>query len=254
MKQVAWLVVLIFILLNKFAVSQEHQIYGSTGYNFPTATVVIGKTHNYDIHNFNTDNFAKGAVLQLGYSYKFNNNLLLDLNVNYLFGVTNETYYSSFDAWIGNVRYFGLVRSYSNSNFSVSPSIVMMTSFGKFSPYIKFGGSINLISITELWDYTEEQYTRELFYEGDLTLGWQAGIGMNYLWESVIMFIEFQLNSLTYYPTEVKVIKTTSESTSETTYELDDGFHPIFGFQEPRFVYDFPFSSLGILVGLRYVL
>ncbi len=204
MKHIIWLLVLEFIFLNNYIVSQNHQIYGSAGYNFPTATVVIGKTHNYDIHKFKIDNFAKGTVFQAGYSYKINSNLLLDLNLNYLLGVSNETYYSSFDEWIGNVRYYGLTRSFSNSNFSISPSVIMTIDVGNFNPYVKFGGSINFISITDTWDYTEEPYIRQLNYKADYTLGWLAGLGINYLWGSTLLFIELQLNSLTFYPDKVK--------------------------------------------------
>ena len=126
-----------FFIFSNFIYSQTHQVYGSFGYNFPTATAVIGSKVVNESLGLNLSTFSEGLVFQGGYLLGINNNFSLDLNINYLSGVKEEVYTSDNT----NGDYF----KYSNSNISISPSLNVKFSVGKFSPYTKFGVSFNFI-------------------------------------------------------------------------------------------------------------
>lgn len=261
MKGMRIIILILLFCINyiKITHSQTHQIYGSVGYNIPTATTVVGKIQNSEDYKISKAGFNKGIVLQAGYTYGINDNFQIDINAGYLFDAAEEIYYSS-------VQYFVIeneqtierkhTRSFSSSNFNISPSIIVNTKYGNFIPYLKFGGSINFIRITDKWinppyeSQTDPFRNRDRGYnynfKGDFILGWLAGIGINYILESSILFVELQLNSLTFYPDEVEF--------NGFNYELESELDPYQYAKNYNPVRDFAFSSFGILAGIRLVL
>jgi hypothetical protein len=231
---------------------QIHQFYASVGYNFPTTTEIIGQFSDLESTKINKSSFSKGMVFQVGYGLGITENFFLELNVNYLTGVSDEKYTSEV---IDGTAYPGLSgeessASYSNSNLSIAPSIKIKTSFDKFSPYLKIGVSINFITIKDKWInppplsyWSNITTTKEYEYSNDYTFGWVSGLGLSYLIQpGIAAFGEFQFNGITFYATEVKY--------NGEIYELKDEIP--YGFPEDLSWAEkgFPFSSIGILIGL----
>jgi len=243
------------MLLSNFNFSQTHQLYGSIGNNFPTTTALVGQSSNFESTKINTSSFSKGLVFQAGYTFGFHQNIMIDLNIGYLIGVSNETYYSYvFENPMQPGYYFTKSSEYSNKNISISPSIKLKTDIGNFSPYVKFGASINFITIEDNWKnhsnkdfgfvsvYRNLPYNTKYTYSSDYTVGWLSGIGFSYLVASNIsVFTEFQVNGITFYADEVKI----NGQTSELKDEMPFGFVDTLGWA----IKDYPFSSMGVLLG-----
>jgi hypothetical protein len=250
--KIRFFTLLVIITLNSsLNFSQTHQFYGSVGYNFPTTTALIGQYSNLESTKINTSSFSKGLVFQGGYSFGINENIMIDLNLSYLSGVSDENYYSIIDVIQdpSGPRYEVRLRNYSNKNISITPSIKLKTSLGDFSPYLKFGASINFITIEDTWInpfisiWSNVPTTRKYIYSNDYTLGWFSGIGLSYFIESGIsVFSEFQINGITFYADEVEYNGQTFELKDEIPY----GFPDDLDWAKK----DFPFSSMGVLIGL----
>ncbi len=251
MKLILYTICLFIVSFNNFILSQTHQLYGSFGYNIPTTTSRIGSSFNSESIQFNLSTFSKGIVFQGGYIYAVNNNIQLDMNINYLLGVTNETYFSN--------EYDGLqwIERYSNSNFAFSPSIKIKSDIGDLSPYVRFGCSLNFIKIKEVYDlpssfsYSNEEYV----YSGNFSLGWGGGVGIDYVvGENYLVFTELQLNSLTFYPDKLEYTRIDGNTRTTTIYHPKETLPGGNGYSGLEAIIDFPFSSIGILVGLRFIL
>jgi hypothetical protein len=249
MKIILYTACLFIILCNNIILSQTHQFYGSFGYNIPTTTAIIGTDFNSESIKFNQSTFSKGIVFQGGYIYAINNNIQLDMNINYLLGVTDETYYSN--------EYNGqqLIRRYSNSNFAFSPSIKIKSDIGDLSPYVRFGCSLNFIKIKEEYDlpssfsYSNEEYV----YSGNFSFGWVGGVGIDYvIGENFLVFTELQLNSLTFYPDKLEYTRIDGDTRTTTIYHPKDTLPGGTGYSGLNGLIDIPFSSLGVLIGLRF--
>ncbi len=229
--------------------SQAHQVYSGVGYNIPTTTAVLGNTQTDNSFQQNISTFSEGIVYQGGYQFAVNNNFILDLNINYLSGLTDEKYQIDSD---------GGYLSYTNSNISISPSINIKFDVGSFSPYTKFGFSINFISL----DIKRESgnilsnVSFDFSYKSNYTLGLVGGIGVNFRFDkSFVGFVEAQLNSFTYYPDELKLTENFSNGAKITTiYQLEEKVDEASNDDNIIPSQDFPYSSVGIIVGLRIVL
>jgi hypothetical protein len=235
----------IIILLKTNINSQSHQVYFSAGYNIPTATVVIGSYYSNGITQQTISTYSEGIVYQGGFQFSFSENFLLDLNFNYLPGYEDESYHmnSSGANW-----------SYSNSNFSISPTINIKFNVGNISPYTKFGFSINIISLEQNQESGSifSNSTSNYSYKGDLTFGFVGGIGLNLLFDKTFnLFLEAQLNSFTFYPDELTITQTSSDGTKIVNhYYLKENANS----ENEIGAQDFPFSSIGLLAGIRIVL
>ena len=248
------LIIIVFLIAsNSFPIfSQVHQFYLSVGSNFPTNTAIIGQFPDLESTKINKSSFSKGMVFQGGYGLGLTEILFLELNLNYLAGVTDEKYTSEI---IDGTLYPGLSgeessASYSNSNLSIAPSIKLKTNFGNFSPYVKIGVSINFITIKDKWInppprsyWTNVTTTKEYEYSNDYTFGWVSGIGLSYLFlPGISVFGEFQINGITFWADEVKYNGEVYELTDELPYGYPDNLNWA--------KKDFPFSSIGVLIGL----
>jgi len=172
----------------------------------------------------------------------------LDLNISYLFGLTDEKYDTQSD---------GSYNSYTSSNFSITPSLNLGFNEGIFAPYAKFGVSINFISLDETAENTNPFVNVDFVnsYKDNFTIGFMGGIGTNFLFDKAFMgFIEVQLNSITFYPDELEVTETMNGTKSTTVYYFVDKIDESMMEDNYRLKQDFPYSSIAIIAGLRYVL
>jgi hypothetical protein len=249
--KINFLLLLIFLIASPIF-SQIHQFYAGIGLTFPTNTAIIGQFSDLESTKINKSTFSKGMIFQGGYGLGITENLYLELNFNYLKGVTDEKYTSELIDGSMYPGFSGQVSSasYSNSNFSITPTIKLKTSFGNFSPYVKIGASINFITIKDKWINPPPRYywangptTKEYEYSNDYTLGWFSGLGLSYLiLPGISAFSEFQINGITFWADEVKY----NGEVYELKDELPYGFPEDLGWAKK----DFPFSSIGILIGL----
>jgi len=234
-----------FLLFTITIFSQTHSIYFSSGYNIPTTTSVI---NNYSSKNSIPQfisTYSEGIVFQGGYQYTVFDNLALDINLSYLPGYENKKYLQETN---------GGYSLYSNSYISLSPTVNVKVNVGNFSPYTKFGISINIINLKTKWDPDNTYNSYEYLYKGNITVGFVGGIGINYLFsKSFNFFLETQLNSLTYYPDELELTQYFNDGSKITdVYQLKE--NTISNDEGISAAVDFPFSSIGIILGLRLVL
>jgi len=235
-------------LLSRSNFSQTHQIYFSAGYNIPTTTAVLGNFQSNNSYKQYISTYSEGIAYQGGYQFGITNNFAIDLNFNYLPGFKNEKYFVASD---------GGYSSYTNSNISISPSINIKLDIGNFSPYTKFGFSVSFIKLDGEYKYVDnfDIIFSEYSYKGNIALGFVGGIGVNYLFDqSFIGFLEAQLNSITYYPSELQLTQIFRDGTKNTTiFQLQESLDQT---SSENIIpsQDFPFSSFGLIIGLRIVL
>ena len=244
-----FLIFYLFTFLSIFNYSQSHRVYFSVGHNFPTSKAVLENFQTNSSYNQYISTYSEGIVYQGGYQFAVIDNLLLDLNFNYLPGYKDEKYFSESD---------GGYLSYSNSFFSLAPCINIKIEIEKLEPYTKFGFSINFIKL-ETKRESGNPFSNISFsntYKGNATFGLVGGLGINFLFDKTITgFIETQLNSFTYYPTELEQTAIYSNGTKITTnYELKENVNTNSTNENVIPSQDFPFNSLAIIVGLRLVL
>jgi hypothetical protein len=245
-----FLLYFILIFLPTPAHTQSNTIYFGLGYNIPTTTSIIGSFVTADNVKLNLSTFAKGMVYQAGYQYSITNNFALDINVTYLDGPENE-YYSRNEAYF----YFESHSTYSSSNISISPSLLIKFDIGMFSPYTKFGFSVNFISLNR-----EERSSGQLIgqnlnysYSNNYTLGFVGGFGINLdLGKSYTGFLEAQLTSTSYYPDKVEVTELNESGIGvvKNEYKLEDERNA--GEEDVLLLQFYPFSAIAINMGLRY--
>lgn len=249
MKYLSHLLIFYLFLNISFVFCQSDQIYGGIGYNVPTTTSVIGGNISNGYLENNHSTFSRGINFQVGYLLGVSKGIFIDINASYLYGVKKERYFS-------NDNESQLFGEYDNSNIAFSPSINMKYRLGDFSPFIKFGASVNFIQIEIVRKYKLNPTSSEKYlYKNNLTFGWIAGIGLDYLIQkNLVIFTELQLNSITFYPDEVEYTKVTANSKNTNTFHPKEkifvGDTPGHGASE--LVQDYPFSSIGILIGLRF--
>jgi hypothetical protein len=206
--------------------------------------------------------------MNIGLGFKFNENFIFDLNVQYLLGNKYES---------GNVYTYTygsettLTNSYARGLF-LNPTFIFSAGFGKWAPYGKFGiitGSPKL--------YMKESYYYDLDgtstwnknweYTKGLSLGYQGAIGMNWKLNGMMdLYTEVDFVSLTYYPGEANLVKSNQDGVDNLSqislsqrktifkktldtypYSEPDPTQPTLAVREAQ-----PFSSLSLQVGLRF--
>jgi hypothetical protein len=225
MKSFSFIFTLLFFV--QYSISQIHQFYFAYGYNYPTATNSVGydnSTGNYTTIN---GSFAKGPNIQLGYSFFITDNIGLDINYNYLIGFRNERLAPQ------SVHDY---TEYDNRASSIIPSVIMKTNIGKLSPYVKFGPSIIFVTLRiKQYRFLPSSET-EAVLENDYSIGFSSSIGIDFrLTQTIYLFTDLHLSSLTYYPTK------------DSYY--NNGVLISSGSNQNDVAY--PFSSIGLSLGVK---
>jgi hypothetical protein len=243
--KIIFLLLSIVMFLSTEISPQSHLVYFSAGYNVPTTTAVISSSQSGGLTQQTISTYSEGIVYQGGYQFVATENFLLDVNFNYLPGYKDEKYYANSE---------GVYWSYTNSNFSVSPTINIKFNVGNISPYTKFGISVNFIHLEMNQESggTFSNLNSNYSYKGRFTLGLVGGIGINLLFDKTfILFLETQLNSFTYYPEELTITQTSSNGNKITDHYY---FKENANGDDEIGARAFPFSSLGFMAGVRIVL
>ncbi len=213
---------------------------------------------------------GKGLRIGAAYGYMFNKNLGLELGASYLLGGTTAAKMTSTTSTTDI--------SLSANMLQINPSFVMALGLDKINPYAKFGiiigsGSINgernsKYTSTSSSSLSTASYNDDVIkfvYNGGLSFGVNASIGAIYtVNEKMSVFGEFLIVNMAYAPTTgeqtvythngvdklstltIKDKKVNYVNTYTTTSVSSPDTQPTTQLSQK-----FPFSSIGINVGIR---
>jgi len=282
MKKIILPFFLLFVLSGTIF-SQGLYLRAGTGYGLPVATAPIGQKYmqTYDPNNNISTNtystkvvlasFGAGFDFNFAVGYKFNENFIFDLNVQYLSGSKFETSNTYIDkgSLPGTEETVNSIRA---KGFLFNPSVIFSAGFGKAAPYGRFGIMVASPSITDNESYYYDLdgiNTREMIwiYNKGMGIGYQAAVGMNWkLTEKLDIYTEANFVSMTYYPSEGKMTKNLNDGVDvldqlavyqkqikfEKSYDPQATINP----DQPRVeaLKSYPFSSVSVQVGIRFTI
>jgi hypothetical protein len=161
--------------------------------------------------------YGAGANFSFAIGYKFNENFILDLNMQYLVGKKFETRYYDYE------DYFDIISSEEENITSYSrvfffnPGIIFSAGFGKRTPYARIGIIAASPKVTEneyyhAYDYDgiTDEYEEDITWEygGGLAIGFQTAVGINWkLTDKLDIYSEIDFVSMTYYAKEGNMTK-----------------------------------------------
>jgi hypothetical protein len=283
MKKVILPFFLLFVLTGTIF-SQGIYLRAGTGYSLPVATTTFGQMHLqvYDasgttVINSNSSESIKGSLgagmnFNFALGYKFNENFIFDLNVQYLIGnkiVTGDKYSYFYPDTSGVDNY---TKTTSAKGFLFNPAVIFSAGFGKAAPYGRFGVVVASPSITEseasYYDLDGiSQYERIWVYSKGMALGYSAAVGMNWkLTDKLDIYTEANFISMTYYPAEGEMTKYNSNGNdllpnmyvSQKQIKFEKKYDPQAStdFTKPTVqpLRSFAFSSASVEVGIRFTI
>lgn len=237
----------------------------------------------YGNYEQNNTSLGKGTNFALSAGYMFNDLFGVEMGFSYLFGgktVSNYEYYAKYlyydDNW--EPEYYNYSHCYENvissQMFRINPSLLFSVGNKTINPYAKVGLILGLGSIIyertalieDEYDNQNDQTSIKIKMNGGISLGCSATLGLNYnIGKNISLFGEVNLISMSYAPKKGKIIDykengknelnelTTSEKeinfVNEYDYSSDDNesdYEPSTMLQ-----YKFPFSSIGLNVGVK---
>ena len=246
-----WKLMLTLSLIITVAFSQNHEIYGSIGYDYPTPTSIVGRYYPQNFIELNKSTYSEGYKVKCGYTFLVNSNFGLDLSIGYLQGIKNKLF--SEDLF----GYNSYSIKHTNKNYSITPSIILKTEIGSISPFVKIGASVNFIKLKlnyDIKDYHDSYWrTREENYSNDYTIGLLSVIGLTYKISDTIFFLtEIQHSSISFFPTKDKLYIDGKYVNTFTLYDKYDKYHP--GSDAYGETSAFPFNALGFSFGIGFSL
>jgi hypothetical protein len=262
--------------------SQGIYLRVGTGYGMPVASTAFGQMDHrvYDasgttVINSSTSETIKGSLgagmnFNFALGYKFNENFIFDLNIQYLTGnklVTGNKYSYADPDTSGVDNYTKTIKA---KGFMINPAIIFSAGFGKAAPYGRFGVVVASPTITE----TEANYydldgisqsERIWVYNKGLALGYSAAVGMNWkLTDKLDIYTEANFISMAYYPAEGEMIKYDNNGSdmlpnmyvSQKQINFEKTYDPQASgdITEPTVqpLRSFAFSSVSVEVGIRF--
>jgi len=274
---------LLLFILSGTTFSQGIYLRAGTGYGLPVATATIGEQYlqTYDPGNNTNPNttsstvvvgsFGSGLNFNFAVGYKFNNNFIFDLNVQYLSGHKFETsnIYNDLGSLPGTER---SIHAISGKGFLFNPALIFSAGFGKAAPYGRIGLVLSSPSITDNESYYYDldgvdQYERIWVYNKGMAFGYSVGVGMNWkLNEKLDIYTEANFIGMTYYPDKGEMTKYNYNGNDmlpnvyvvdkqilfEKTYDPQASYDPAKPKVEP--LRSYPFSSASIEVGVRFAI
>lgn len=281
MKKIILPVFLLFVLSGTIF-SQGIYLRAGTGYGLPVATSTIGEAyqHTYDPANINNPNSYSTKIVSASYGagmnfnfavgYKFNENFIFDLNVQYLLGSKFETSENYVDMNFPGTE--TTTNTTSAKGFMFNPAFIFSAGFGKAAPYGRFGLVVSSPTITDNESYYynldgESQYDKIWVYNKGIALGYSAAVGMNWkLTDMFDIYTEVNFISLTYYPTEGEMTKYDYNGfdqlpnlyVSQKQINFEKTYDPqaTTDFSQPatQAIKSYAFSSASVEVGLRFTI
>jgi hypothetical protein len=276
------------ILFSSVLSAQSLYIRVGGGYGLPIGTASIGEKYLYNQINTtitSTTTSAKnvrasygaGGNFNFAIGYKFNENIIFDLGIQYLMSnkfqtsdIRNYTYSTSSSISRD-------VITTSAKAFLFDPSVIFTAGFGKGAPYAKFGIIIGTPTLTKnesSFDNTDgtSAYNQTWKYNKGIGVGYQGAVGYSWkLSDKLDLFSEVNFVSMTYYAGESNMTKfqrsndgitftdnlpNLQVSQKQTVYKNsfdpsvpNDGTKPTIALKEAT-----PFSSISLQVGIRFLL
>jgi hypothetical protein len=273
MKNILQIVLLYFVGTSTIWSQKEKGFYFSvnSGYNFEA-----GKSTDYNgFYNFKTEvangsnktktiraiSLGKGFNVNGTFGYSLNKNIGIELGLNYLLGAKQH-----FDQASSSLGTYAN-KSLQGKMFQIKPTLVFTGNFSKINPYTKIGlviGSGKIVYESENFN-NPQTYTEKIELSGDIALGYNASAGILYKINSKLSFFsEINIVSLNFAPTKGTKTEWTKDGASILTtqpitfkeYEFSDSYEDNGNFNsdspKKEYRYTYPFSSIGISVGLRY--
>jgi len=267
-----------FISLFSIAAYSQFYINVGGGYNLGIANQSLlnnyERTNNIEkMENVKTS-LGKGLNFGLNLGYMFNGNIGIDLQCSYLLG--DETTGESEDNFtFFDINYYDFEKiSIKSQMFRVNPSIIIASGFDKLDPYAKFGvifgfGSINLNYLDEEYENNqlEDKEVVKWKMDGGMAFGISSALGLMYhISDLISVYGELDLVGMSYAPikgvmteytvngadklpdltTDAKEI----EFLDEITY--DDDNPPSTAEPSKELKFYFPYSSIGLNIGVRF--
>lgn len=278
--------ILLSILLSSFSgliVAQGIYIRAGSGYGLPVASSIIGENYTYSfiINDQITDeetssgeavsaSYGAGANLSFAIGYKFNENLILDLNILYLVGRKFESSYYNYEDDFDYIIYEkNTYTSYSRGLF-FNPGVIFSAGFGNLAPYSKIGiivGSPRVKEDNNYYTYDDGATSETDInweYGSGLAIGFQTAVGINWeINEKLDIFSEINFVSMSYYAKEGNIEEYTQDGSnildqlpyydSHTVYRKEIDLLTTYNPDNPRIMTreSRAFSSISAQLGIR---
>lgn len=204
---------------------------------------------------------GKGGNAGINIGYMFNQNLGAELGVDYLFGTKYDAKYRdpsdpdyTFDQYL------------SAKMVQFKPSVVLRTSYDQITPYAKLGFVIGVgstIKYEENEHFGSNNYEYEMEMKEGVGFGLNGAIGLDYaLNNNMSVFGEITAVSMNYAPKKGYVTQALQNGTDylpelsvrDKEIEFLDDFTDNGSANEPEKQQrqSYPFSSIGLNLGLKY--
>jgi opacity protein-like surface antigen len=243
--------------------SQNFYINPEIGYSFGT-----GRQNIDDYYFDGTSESASQLVYSLGqgfnfgagFGYMFNDNIGVELGVNYLMGSKSD--YSVLDSdGVTNISLKGNMLRF-------TPAFVLMLDGESVRPYSKVGLVLGTGKVTSESSstFSSSEAKQKVELTGNLAPGFSASVGMLFpLNDRIELFGEFNFISMSYAPQKGKMVEATvggqdvleNLSTSEKEVEFVDSYFISNVSNEDRnsptkdLKQYLPFSNVGLRAGVR---
>lgn len=267
------LVCLILIQFNAFS----QKLYMKTSFGASMAAVPqqynTSESHyfsdgSYERTDYEMEKGSYGAGLRgvLGLGTMVTDNVGLELNVFYLMGYPQQSYFNMYV----DEHTDKSTTSSSGKMLAFAPSLLVTSKGRLINPYAKAGLVISkpkIIQETTRIFADDQVYTNVFEVNGKTALGFQGGIGANYkISERLSLFSEVSFVMLSFTPVKGKTtsylvngedhLGSLSESqkgtefvTSISSNEIGDASKPRQSFNNPL-----PFNHVGIQIGIQFAI
>jgi opacity protein-like surface antigen len=275
-KSLKSLMILLCASLNFTAVMAQGAYFTlGAGYNLPTSTQTLDAlsfsdeimTENTTTYKQNYVSLGKGLSVGGAFGYMFNENIGAELGISYLMGSTWESKMAYSDFATSMTR----TNEISSKMTRINPQFVISMEANKLTPYAKVGlllgmGSMSLNSKVEYLDGVVEQTT---IFNGGVATGFTTTIGASYaINDKISLFGDLNMVNMSYSPTKGIMTKYAENGVDllslmdpiekeiqfVDTYVEDDNIQPSITEPSKALKIKFPFSSVGVHIGVKYTL
>jgi opacity protein-like surface antigen len=275
-KSLKSLMILLCASLNFTAVMAQGAYFTlGAGYNLPTSTQTLDAlsfsdeimTENKTTYKQNYVSLGKGLSVGGAFGYMFNENIGAELGISYLMGSTWESKMAYSDFATSMTR----TNEISSKMTRINPQFVISMEANKLTPYAKVGlllgmGSMSLNSKVEYLDGVVEQTT---IFNGGVATGFTTTIGASYaINDKISLFGDLNMVNMSYSPTKGIMTKYAENGVDllslmdpidkeiqfVDTYVEDDNIQPSITEPSKALKIKFPFSSVGVHIGVKYTL
>lgn len=252
--KVLTVVILCTILGASIGLGQGLYLTANAGYGFGAGTQYIGPSMDNTKTPATTEgvfgSYGEGFKFGASAGYMFSKNLGAELGLSYWLGNTFELQYKS-TAGLGTAKWSG-------SGFVAVPSIVLSANMEAINPYARIGLVLGILEVDYEYNAQSSGQTQEIAQEatGNLAFGYAGAFGVLIpAGSSVGFFVEADIHSVTYSPSQAEYTKYTMNGIDQ----LPSLPHKVYKYKESYTSADEavymaarrPFSSIGVVVGVR---